>query len=286
VTTPIIHDPGAAQLALLCGDAEAMFPASTPQILDPPLAMRAMPAWDLIGHFVAADALLGAQALGLGQTVYYGFLAQSRVIPSNYAAVIRGTEDAAEWAINLEGFLVPRVPVGMVEQGFYSIYRSMRYFKSGFTVSGMLAAQAIANLIPDGGLLTICGHSLGAAIAIYLTTDTARIPNRQFSLAGAFFASPKPGDGKFAADVNSVVGADHYRVYNATDDLVPHQPPLFFEDLPQTTYITPLTSQAIIARNPICAHRATSYAARLDYSTVTAPTDCILGPNPALVLPS
>jgi triacylglycerol lipase len=280
--TVMLADYDAARNCLLAAYAEAMFSPDSPQILDPPLDLRAMPDWELIGHFVAADAVFGFQQLGLGQQVYYGFLAKSRNNPVDYVAVTRGTLNALELIEDLEGFLVPMSQIGQVEQGFYSIYRSMRYYKVGFTVSGMLAAQAIANVIPDGCRVNFIGHSLGSAITTYLMTDTARIPNRKFTVAGALFASPRTGNAAYVKDVDAVVGPTNYRVYNYIRDIVPHVPPslplgLGFQDLPQTTWITPIKAQAVIRNEVLCNHHAESYAAMLDFSTVSAFGGCILG---------
>lgn len=265
----------AAKCALLAAYAEAMFDEANPHNLTPPLDPRAAADWTLIAHLTAMNALFGAQAVGIGDRVYYGFVAFNKADPATHVAVVRGTEQAIEWFENIEGFLVPGPPIGQVEHGFYSIYQSMRYHAPGELGDGILAAQGCTQAMPEGATMTVIGHSLGAALATYLMTDIARIPFgasphcRQFSVGGELFASPRCGDEHYSRDVHSIVGGLNYTVYNYIRDVVPHVPPalpfgLGFQSLPSTVWITPATAKANITNKPSCNHNAFSYAAMLD----------------------
>jgi triacylglycerol lipase len=272
-----------AQCALLAYYAEQMF---APGVLAPPLDHRAAGDWKIVGYLTAANALFGAQQVGLGERVYYGFLAQSTQVASEWIAIVRGTEQNVEWLENIEGLLVPGPPIGWVEQGFYSIYSSMR-----LATNNLLAAQGITNRVPAGASLTVIGHSLGSAIATYLMRDVAAIPftatQRNFSVGGCLFASPRTGDSHFVKNVDDEVGNLNYAVYNSVRDVVPHVPPslsfgLGFQDLPGVKWLTPAKSQANIQNNPGCNHSAMSYAAMLDFSSVQGNNGgCILSAGPA-----
>lgn len=262
----------AAEYACLASYSEQMFsPGALSPVMDP-----RMRDWKIIGYMTALNALLGTQRIGFGERIYYGFLAQSISHPDQYVAVIRGTEQAIEWLENIEDFLVPGPPIGQVEHGFWSIYESMRFSTLPDGNYGILAAQGIASMLPAGAALTVVGHSLGAALATYLMADLARIPfktgQREFTVGGELFASPRTGDEHFVRDVDAVVGKLNYTVYNYIRDIVPHVPPslpfgLGFQDLPGVVWIKPVTAQAVIANNPACNHSAQSYAAMLDYAS-------------------
>ncbi|HZP66255.1 MAG TPA: lipase family protein [Rudaea sp.] len=284
-----INDEQAAQYALIAMAAEDMLDPSH-QVLAPALPAALAKSWQLVGHMTALNALLGVQKIGLGDRVYYGFLARSTQDATQYLAVVRGTEEVIEWIEDLEGLLIAGPPVGLVEQGFYSIYESMRYLALGAGAStaatAPLAAAGIAAVLPAGAAVTVIGHSLGSAIASYLMADLARGANGKFAVGGSLFACPKPGDAAFARNVDAVVGAANYVVYNYIRDIVPHVPPslplgLGFQPLPQTTWIQPAKAQAKIKNDPVCNHHAYCYAAMLDYTAVQAMSPasvpCILG---------
>ncbi|QBB70139.1 lipase family protein [Pseudolysobacter antarcticus] len=277
-----INDEQAAQFALLAMYAEDMLDPNL-QVLNPPPDARMGGGWNLVGYLTGLDAVFGGQKIGLGQRLYYGFLASSVSHPTNYIAVVRGTEKIVEWIENLDAVLVDGPLVGKVEQGFYSIYESMQYLSTKVT-----AAQGIASALPDGSTITVVGHSLGAAIGTYLMEDLARIGNGKFTVFGSLFASPRPGDADYAKAVDTLVGTANYMVYNYSRDIVPHIPltvPLLFgfQALPSSTWITSSTAQAQIKFDIFCNHHAYCYAAMLDFTTTRgvnlASIPCVLGKN-------
>ncbi len=267
--------------AIMAACAEAMHDAG---VANPPLDSRLTSSWSIIGYLTALDALFGAQDLNLGDRVYYGFVAQSLVDSMQYVAVIRGTESPVEWLEDFDAILVRTPPVGSVSHGFWAIYASMR-MENMLTPAGnhMLAAQAINERLPEGSSVTVIGHSLGAALGTYLMTDIARIPyaagQREITVGGMLFASPKPGDEDFARDVDATVGVLNYTVHNYIRDVVVHMPPslpfgIGFQPLANIDWIKPSQAHVTIDDNIVCNHAALSYAALLGADVVTS---CIVG---------
>jgi hypothetical protein len=255
--------------------------------------------WNVIGFISAVDAVLDTQQLGAGQRCYYGFLACSKDDPTEYIAVIRGTPNTTEWIEDAE-FLPVSAPVrmaGWVENGFFSIYESMEYTPVGGTAS-MPVIDGIAATV-GRNRVTVLGHSLGGALAAYLTLDLA-LATLQFAgtLCAVMFASPHPGDSAFARFFDANV-AD-YMVYNYSRDTAPHVPAVIpflvnYAALPLTFVFQPQDADAVIQNTPGGNHHAICYAAMLDYQaadwTNMPAVDkecaaCIEGPNfpnPAII---
>jgi hypothetical protein len=290
--TPLLNDPVAAQCALLAMYAEDMFDPH-PSHWNPTSASVAGKGWTIVGYLTAANAFLDGQKLGLGERVYFGFLAQSTTLLNQFVAVVRGTEQFIEWMENIEGVLVPHPSVGRVEQGFFSIYRSMHYtpataaapIVTGGPGDDPKGAAGIAAVIPAGGTVTVIGHSLGSALGTYLMLDVAVAAAGRFNVAGAFFASPNAGNSAFVQNVDKI--APNYKLYDYVFDLVPHVPPrlpadpldIGFHPLPKAVWITNNNRQARIKQDVLCNHHAYCYAAMLDFTSV-APgpaVTCVVG---------
>lgn len=263
--------------------AEDMFNPNE-AVLNPPLDTRATAQWQLIGYLRARNALFDSQTLGLGDNVFFGFVAQSKTKPATFIVVVRGTELPVEWVENFEAVLVPHRLVGKVEQGFFSIYDSMQYVSALAGAVPQPAAGGIRQVLPNNADLTVIGHSLGAAVATYLMLDLAQ-GNPGYNVAGALIASPLPGDRDFTDRVDADV--PQYTLYNYILDAVPHVPlclpPLAdFHSLSKATWITPSSAQARIRFEVACNHHAYCYAAMLDFSSIqggTVNTPCVLGSN-------
>lgn len=190
--------------------------------------------------------------------VCYGYLARNRA--GEYVAVIRGTDGAEEWLDDFD--FIPRRPdtplQGLVDGGFYGIYRSLR-LETRPGDSRPLAA-GIAQTVATARL-AVTGHSLGAAMATYLTAELAALlPASQVS--ACLFASPKPGDETFAAYFRRAVS--RYQVFSCQNDIVPLAPPAGYSPLPDGTVLLPERSGVTVSPGPACCHHLISYIALLD----------------------
>jgi len=232
-------------------------------VLAPDLDER-MAGWRIIGYITALNALFGAQIIGAGDRVYYGFLAQNVADPSLFVVVERGTGSVIEWIQNARFAPIP-TQYGFVEAGFWGIHLSAQY-------KGQNAALGIAADIPSGSHVTVIGHSLGGALATYLTRELVDAANGDFEVEAQFFASPKPGLVDFVNGFETRVGRNNYVSHVFVSDFVPHLPPGFmgYHDLPNVNLIQPRTalgpaptkrgSPLEVYRE---AHHATTYASLL-----------------------
>jgi len=238
--------------------------------------------WTVVAHIISRDVILpeftaaqieagAVKKMSLDGPVFYGFLAQRDTDPTEYVAAVRGTDGFAEWAINAKFPLVPYqgvppVPNAKVEDGFYSIYRNMKIIDLASRTESDVAA-GIAEKIGDKARVTVAGHSLGAALATYLSLEVAeRVGDRA---SAVMFASPRPGNTEFAEYYNRKVTGG-YRLFNYILDTVTHipfviPPDLDYEPLPQQTTITPFSSSADVKVDLYCNHHLVCYMAMLNY---------------------
>ena len=297
-------------LSIFAMDMYTALPAATPPASTPCVAQAPPPAvdrltpppdqrlagekWSLEAYIVAHDALFqtGKTMVG-GAEVYYGFLARSTEDPSVMVAVIRGTDGILEWIEDAEFVAIPHpdMPNATVEQGFWGIYASMRLLATNGDAIGANAAHGIASSV-GSGTLTVVGHSLGSALATYLTFDLAQPARLGARVSACLFASPKTGDGVFTQAFDKAVS--DYRLFNYVLDLVPRVPMgLGYVALARATVLQPSTSEASIRVSPFCDHHVICYCAMLDYEgtmqdpalLVTADDEacaaCVLGPETA-----
>jgi hypothetical protein len=187
--------------------------------------------------------------------VSIGFVARNSAAPDEYQIVIRGTVGVFEWIQDAK--FLPRpfsaIPgAGLTEDGFTDMFDALRVGPG--PQSGRLT-PALAGLL--GGAkckLTICGHSLGSALATLLALDVAvNTPYKQPTLIT--FASPRVGDTHFANYFNAVV-PECYRIANRRD-VVTHLPfPPLYIHLEDETQLNPLNTV-----NPTlaCEHAMNTY---------------------------
>lgn len=192
-----------------------------------------------------------------GEIVSFGFLALS---PTNELVVsIRGTSTIWEWIHDASFLMVPSPILGLsgfTEDGFTSIYRSLRTDKAPGSTCAVAAIKA--HLTAGAATsVTVCGHSLGGALATLLVVDVA-INTPCKSPAAYTFASPRAGDHLFAASANSSVPA-HYRIVNR-QDLVPQLPPILplpYEHVNTKYELNPPFGK--IKSNLVCMHHIATY---------------------------
>jgi hypothetical protein len=208
----------------------------------------------------------------LGKVVSFGFTACSSA--GEVVAVIRGTDSIWDWIHDASFLMLPCTidkSTGMTEDGFTSVYKSLRTARSG----GATVAAAIAAALGGGNAtsVTVTGHSLGAALATLLALDVAL--NTSCSSPTSYtYASPRVGDHIFASAYNSVVPCT-YRIANR-QDIVPQVPPILplpYEHANTVYELNP--PQGKVAATLPCMHALTSYLWLMDQFAAT--NSCNLG---------
>jgi triacylglycerol lipase len=108
-------------------------------------------------------------------------------------------------------------------------------------------------LLPSNAMVTVTGHSLGAALATLLALDMTS--NTNFPLALYTLASPRVGDLSFHNLFNHVV-PNAYRVANRLDIVPKTPPPLFYFHVGDETDLIPGSAMKF---DLPCEHHLTSY---------------------------
>ncbi len=193
----------------------------------------------------------------LGDVVTFGFLGVSAA--KELVAAIRGTDSILEWLHDASYLMVPSAisgAHGYTEDGFTAVYRSLRIGPANGTP---LVKDAVKGYLDTGAAasVTICGHSLGGALATLLTLDvglntSCRTPESYT------YASPRTGDHLFASSFNAAIPSS-YRIANR-QDLVPKLPPILplpYEHVNTEYELIPLPNQ--IQSSIPCMHHLTTY---------------------------
>jgi Lipase (class 3) len=193
----------------------------------------------------------------IGEVVSFGFLAVSDA--RELVVVLRGTDTILEW-LHDGSFLMAPSPVvgapGLTEDGFTAVYRSLR---SGVATGTLSVKDSIKTLLDRGtaSSVTVCGHSLGGALATLLTLDVKLNTSCNAPIVYTY-ASPRVGDHIFAGSYNAAIPAS-YRIANR-QDLVTQLPsilPLPYEHVNQLYELNP-PPNAIDPAIP-CMHHLTTY---------------------------
>jgi hypothetical protein len=193
----------------------------------------------------------------IGDVVTFGFLAVSSA--KELVAAIRGTDTILEWLHDASFLMLPS-PItgshGFTEDGFTAVYKSLRIGQANGTLS---AKDSIKSYIDTGAAttVTVCGHSLGGALATFLTLDVALNTSCRTPTAYTY-ASPRTGDHSFAGSFNAAVPAC-YRIANR-QDLVPKLPPILplpYEHVNTQYELNPPPSK--INSTIPCMHHLTTY---------------------------
>jgi hypothetical protein len=198
----------------------------------------------------------------LGDVVTFGFVAVSA--QKELVAVVRGTDTILEWLHDASFLMVPS-PIanahGLTEDGFTAVYRSLRTGRANGTPAIKDSIQTYLRT-GAGTSVTVCGHSLGGALATLLTLDvglntTCKTPTVYT------YASPRTGDHTFADCFNGAITAS-YRIANR-QDLVPKLPPLLplpYEHVNTEYELNP--AYGAIAGTIACMHHLTTYLWLMD----------------------
>jgi hypothetical protein len=224
--------------------------------------------------------------------VSIGLVVQSAA--GDAAVAIRGTEGIYEWIHDALFLAVPcpfLASAGSTEDGFTAMYKSMAIALTpgSPSVASSLAALPWRKPVTS---LTICGHSLGGALATLLALDVAaNTTNAAFKNPATYtYASPRAGDSRFADVYNHVVPGT-FRIANRID-LVPKLPlpPLYahvdtlFDLNPVKLAIPP---QVLVKFDIPCEHFLTSYLHLLSLLAGGSilPLDATCVPGGAITLP-
>lgn len=174
---------------------------------------------------------------------------------------LRGTEGILEWVHDAEFGWVP-CPIlpgsGFTEDGFTAMYRSFRV--GGAPGPGVVAALATLPFDPKPTRLTICGHSLGGALATLLALDAAAHA-RFADLRLYTYASPRVGAPNFVSTFDQLV-PNSIRIANRMD-LVPKLPlPPFYAHVEAVTELNPVQfvpPRFLVRPELACEHALTTY---------------------------
>lgn len=280
----MLSNSEAASLGLLLTYAMDMYEADLASLA--PTPDPRLTNWKIVGYLTAVDSIFRqSKTIDVGGTVYYGFVAQLIGKPNVFVAVVRGTNGILEWIEDAEFISMPHPAGGQVERGFYGVYGSMQYRPIGGDI--LPAARGIANAVGLGSL-TVLGHSLGSALATYLTFDLAHESKLGARVQGCFFASPRTGNTEFVRVFDQRVQT--YQLFNYELDVVPRVPRgSGYADLPRVVWIEGDNSQAKIRFDLGCHHHIVCYCSMLDFRLQDwaqmpvldrSCTSCIKGPTP------
>ena len=176
---------------------------------------------------------------------------------------IRGTEGIYEWLQDAAFLYVP-CPVhggaGLTDDGFTAMYRSFTILPDAGSPHLVAALPTLPWRVPVTSV-SVCGHSLGGALATLTAFDvaaTAKLPApRSFT-----YASPRTGDATFASAYNRLVPLTT-RVVNRLD-IVPQTPPApLYDHVAGELEINPIDlgppPKVLVRTNLTCEHILTSY---------------------------
>ncbi len=215
--------------------------------------------FDVIASIYANDLAKDAKKTGPTDTVSIG-LVLWQASTGEAVIAIRGTQGLLEWfqdaKIGTEK--CPFTEAGDTEDGFTDVYKS-------FAVSAPGGSSVTASLATIFGSkqvnsLTICGHSLGGALATLQALDVAA--NSKFKNPTVYtYASPRTGDAQFASTYDSKVPST-FRIVN-TADLVPKLPlPPPYEHVHGEYKLRALKffpPAVLVEPNPLCEHVLETY---------------------------
>lgn len=209
--------------------------------------------------YVLVDVIIGTDPGAVVTT--YGFVAKLADFPAavtagQFVAVIRGTNSPGEWFEDFKAILVGSdFCAGCeTELGFTEIYKTLRLSTGMKLKDGLAAIEGLA----------CSGHSLGGPLATMLAAEVGAAV-----LVG--FASPKPGNAKFAAWVRARVGS--IDLYANAPDVVPHTPLTLppFEEFQHVDCLNALDSSKVVAGGLRAAHDLNTYLRLLDPTLLIPP---------------
>jgi len=219
-------------------------------------------SYEVITSIYANDLATEINPLRAQVQVSIGMVLQNTA-SGDAVVAIRGTEGILEWLHDGSFLMVPcpfLAGAGHTEDGFTQMYKSLALGTAAGspTLAGALAGLQWKKPVAS---LTICGHSLGGALATLLALDVAA--NTPFKNPIVYtYASPKTGGPHFADAYNRLVPST-FRVANRLD-LVPKLPlPPLYEHVVGLVDLNPLLPglplKFLVKPEIPCLHILTSY---------------------------
>jgi len=208
--------------AQLVNAAYAILPSNTTTAAGQIISMGAI-NYQVVSSIFANDLATDMNPARGQSRVSIGLILQAATA-GDVVIAIRGTEGIQEWAQDAQFLMVPcpfLASGGHTEDGFTAMYLSMTTALDPGSPSVTSALPALPFPRPLTSL-TICGHSLGGALATLLALDVAA--NTSFKNPAVYtYASPRTGGPQFAATYNHVVPNTN-RIAGRLD-IVPILPP-------------------------------------------------------------
>jgi hypothetical protein len=210
--------------------------------------------YTVVTTIYANDLATDVNPLRTDQIVSFGVAVQDSL--GNALVAIRGTAGIFEWVQDAR-FLLVKCPIlpgaGYMEDGFTAVYESLRITQNP-------VSKRLVDALPDLAFphpvtsITICGHSLGAALATLLALDVGA--NTKFANPTSYtYASPRVGDPSFVDTYNQLVPKT-YRFANRID-LVPKLPsPPLYEHVLGLYDLNPMLK---VKWDIPCEHHLTTY---------------------------
>jgi predicted lipase len=263
--TPPLNLNQAIQYGMLVQVAEAVPPTQTVYHAGDPIKITygaTNVTYTVVTTFYANDLATDINPGRANTVVSFGFVGQDPA--GNVVVSIRGTEGILEWVQDAR-FLAVNCPFlpgsGLTEDGFTSVYESLRTAVDPASPRLITALATLPYPLPVQ-TLTICGHSLGGAIATLFALDVAA--NAKFRQPTAYtYASPRTGDPSFADTYNQLV-PQTYRIANRLD-VVPKLPlPPLYEHVLGIHDLNPMAS---VKFDLLCEHHLTTYLNLLSRGT-------------------
>ena len=219
-------------------------------------------SYEVITSLYANDLATEVNPLRAQVQVSIGLVLQD-VATGDAVVALRGTEGILEWLHDGNFLMVPcpfLAGAGHTEDGFTEMYKSLAIGTAAGspTLTGALSGLKWKKPVAS---LTICGHSLGGAVATLLALDVAA--NTPFKNPTVYtYASPKTGGSQFVDVYNHMV-PNTFRVANRLD-LVPKLPlPPLYEHVLGLVDLNPLLPglpmKFLVKPDIPCLHILTSY---------------------------
>ncbi len=243
----------------LVNAAYAIDPTDVTNHAGQPLAIGA--GYQIITSIFANDLATDMNPQRGNQRVSIGLILQATTT-GDVVIAIRGTEGIQEWIHDANFLMVPTpfLPgAGHTDDGFTAMYLSMQTALGAGSTPVTKALSALAFPRPLTSL-TICGHSLGGALATLLALDVAA--NTSFKNPTVYtYASPRTGGPNFASTYNQVV-PNTTRIAGRLD-LVPKLPlPPLYEHvlgLFELNSVQLIPPRILVKTDLVCLHILDTY---------------------------